>query len=375
MNAALLTDSRSSSTAGPVAGPGADRTVPLLRECWRDLATYLGGSGRAALRRLDANEGPPPPAPLLAELLSEAAATTTLYPEYDELKRAAAAAWGVEETMVLPCGGGDEGIRLLTQAFCGPFDPLLVTPPTFPMLTVYGRLAGARVLEARLGADWRLDLDAVLAALPHAAMVALVSPNNPTGLTVPLEQVTAVLEVAGRRPVLLDETYAPFCSQDAAPMLAAHPNLLLLRTLSKSHGVPGLRCGFVLGDERVIRALESLRSPYNVSAVATVVGAGLLRRDTGVAARLAAAGAARRQLAAAATAAGVDVVPAEAHFCLLRLGARRAAAVAALAGSGVLVRAPESTPDYIRVSVSGEADSAAFLAAFLPWLAVNGDQQ
>jgi histidinol-phosphate aminotransferase len=322
--------------------------------------------------RLDANEGPPPPADLLAGLLVEAAGAVVLYPEYGELRAAAAEAYGVAPDEVLPCNGGDEGIRLLVQAFCGPDDPLLLTPPTFGMLAAYARLAEAPVLPVPLGADWQVDLGRVLNALPYAAMTALVSPNNPTGLAVPGEVVTGVLEAAGSRPVLLDETYVACCGQDAVPLLAGHPNLLLLRTLSKAHGVPGLRCGFILADRRVIAQLEPLRSPFNVSAVAAVVGAGLLRRDTGVAARLAAAVAARRRLASALAGAGLEVVPSDTHFCLVSLGAGRDAAVAALAARGILVRAVDRLPGFIRLSVTEDRDADALLAALLPWWREQG---
>lgn len=341
--------------------------VPRVRRVFAELTPYPTATGRRRTLRLDANEGPPPPPELLAELLGEAVAVATLYPEYDELRAAAAQAWGVMPSMVLPCDGADEGIRLLTQAFCGPTDPLLLTPPTFEMLTAYARLVGAPVLPAPLGADWQVDLPLVLATLQYAAMIALVSPNNPTGLAIPEVLVAAILEAAGARPVLLDETYAACCRQDTAPWLASRPNLVLLRTLSKAHGVPGLRCGFVLAQARVIAQLEPLRSPYSVSAIAAHVGVGLLRRDSDVSARLATAVAARHRLTVALREVGIGVVPSDTYFCLVNLGSRRDAAVALLTARGILVRAIRLLPEHIRVSVTGNHDVDALLAALVPW--------
>ena len=329
---------------------------------------YSAPSGRAAYIRLDANEGPPPPEGFLAAALAAAAPTVTFYPEYAALREAAARSYGVPAAAVLPVHGADEGIRLWLEAFGGPGAPLLLPEPTFPMYRVSAGLTGTPVVPIPLEPDFDLDAEALVAALPRAASLVLVSPGNPSGRRISEAYLRRILDAAGGRPALVDEVYGPFCGQDFAPLLAEFPNLALLRSLSKAHGVPGLRCGFVLADPAQIRTLEAIRPPYNVSSVAASVGIALLEGDTGAPDRRRAAVEARQSLQGWLVAAGVPTAPSDAHFCLLALGTSAGTAGRHLEARGILVRdLGAAAPGWIRVSVTGPADAGAFAAAFLPW--------
>ena len=331
-------------------------------------SSYAAPTGRAAYRRLDANEGPPPPDDLLSSALAAAAPAVTFYPEYAALRSAAARAFGVVPAAVLPVNGADEGIRLWLEAAGGPDTPLLLPEPAFPMYRVFAGQTGTPVVPVPLEPDFGLNPEAVAEALPRAAALALVSPGNPSGRRVGEPALRAILGAAGGCPVLVDEVYGPFCGQDFAPLLAEFPNLALLRSLSKAHGVPGLRCGFVLGGPELIGRLEVLRPPYNVSAVAAVVGTVLLEGDPGAPGRRREAVAARQALQGWLAAAGVPTAPSDTHFCLFRLGAAAPSALRHLESRGILVRdLGAAAPGWIRVSVAGRADAEALVAVFLPW--------
>ncbi|BDU75860.1 pyridoxal phosphate-dependent aminotransferase [Mesoterricola sediminis] len=317
-------------------------------------AAYATREGRGAFVRMDFNEGPPPPAPLLAADLAGALA---MYPEYGPLKEAAARAWGVDPARIVPVNGADEGIFLALRLLGG--GGLALPVPAFSMYRVYADQLGIPVAEAPMGPDFEVDVDALLAA--PGSVVALTTPNNPTGRALPAGAVERVL--AQGRTVLLDETYGAFCGQDFAPLLERWPNLVLLRTLSKAYGVPGLRCGFILASPARAGELDALRSPFNVNAAAVVLGARLLAEDRTFPDRVAGAVAARARVQDGLRAAGYATFPSDAHFFLARL---EPGAAGRLAAAGILIKDyPALGEGMVRISVPGPAEAEAFEAAFL----------
>ena len=350
--------------------------VPELLPTFRDLKTYGVHEGRGAFLRLDFNEGPPPEFGVLAQALALCAYATTIYPEYGPLKRAAAQAWGVEPAMLMPVNGADEGIALLLRAFTGPGDAVVLPVPAFPMYRIYAEICGSPVIQVPLAPDFELDLETLLQALPSGSLLSLTSPNNPTGRAIPEGQLLRLLEASAGKPVLMDETYAPFCGQDFAPLLARFPNLILLRTLSKAYGLSGLRCGFILAAPEVIQRLEVLRPPFNVNGVAATLGAQILASDPGLKARLRSAVEAREQVQASMESLGIATVPSDAHFFLADLGSRASAAVAMLRERRILVKdLSRILPGMLRISVAVEREAQAFLQAFRPWWQTEMEQE
>lgn len=341
---------------------------PIVRSGLQSLPIYQPPSGRGGLLRLDANEGPPPPAGLLQELLRETAAGLVYYPEYGRLIQAAATHYGVSPAGVLPVAGADEGIRLVMQAFCGPGDRVVTVRPTFSMYALYARMAGAGMIEIPLGTGHRPDLPALLAAVAEATLTVLASPNNPTALALTQAELLSLLEAGAGRPFLLDETYAEFCGQNFVPLIETCPNLIVLRTLSKARGLPGLRCGFVLGAPDVVAQLDTIRSPYNLSAAAVTIGAGVLERDAGYPGRLARAVGARREVQARLGQAGIHSCASVTHFFLLPLGAQAPAAEAYLRSRGILVRLwGEGNAACLRISLCTSEEGKQLLRELLPW--------
>ncbi len=341
--------------------------LPALRADFQRLQRYPTEEGRGAFLRLDFNEGPPPPLELLSQWSSLAASSLTLYPEYGGLRRAAAEAWGVTPDAILPVNGADEGIALVVRAFTGPGDAVVMPVPTFPMYRIYAEQCGTPVVGVPLQPDFQVDVEALVAAIPQGALLALTSPNNPTGRALPMEAIERLVEAAEGRPVLLDETYAPYCGQDGVPLLTRFPNLLLLRTLSKAYGLAGLRCGFLLGNPELIAALDVLRSPFNVNALAATLGAQVLASDRGFRARLAEAVAARQKLQGELEAEGLRTAPSDTHFFLVEVGHRASDLARELRTERILVKDMAKTlPGWWRISVASCAEALAFAQAFLP---------
>lgn len=240
--------------------------VELARPEIRGLQPYSSARMEASGGNvwLNANESPWPP--------YESDAGWNRYPDPQprELVRRLAERYGVESEQLLVGRGSDEGIDLLVRAFCAAGrDAILISPPTFGMYATCARVQGAGIVEAPLGRDFALDVDAVVAAAtPAVKLVFVCSPNNPAGAGVPRDEIlrlAAALE--GNALLVVDEAYVEFTDpQDAcgsvSGCLVAHENLVVLRTLSKAWALAGVRIGCVLADARVIALLRKIMPPY-----------------------------------------------------------------------------------------------------------------
>ena len=179
--------------------------------------------------------------------------------------------YAVAPERILVGRGSDEAIDLLTRAFCrAGRDAVLVCPPTFGMYSVSARIQGAEVLTVPLlaASGFALDEQAVLERCSAAVkLVFLCSPNNPSGN---LLDEAAILRLArrlaGRALVVVDEAYVEFARRASlARWVTEVPNLAILRTLSKAHGLAGARCGALIADPQVIALLRKIIPPYAIT--------------------------------------------------------------------------------------------------------------
>lgn len=183
--------------------------------------------------------------------------------------------YGVHDAQLLVTRGSDEGIDLLLRVFCrAGQDRILETIPCFGMYRVAAGIQGADVVQVeRDPVTLEVRADALLEAIEateNLKLVFLTSPGNPTGDCVDpllLQQVLAATR--DRALVVMDEAYIEFCeAPSTAELLDLHPNLVVLRTLSKAWGAAGLRCGAVLANPTVIQLLGRVMAPYPLTAPA-----------------------------------------------------------------------------------------------------------
>ena len=164
--------------------------------------------------------------------------------------------------------GADEGIDCLMRAFCVPaLDNIIICPPTFAMYAQSAVLQGVDVRKVPLTADFGLDAKGVLAAADeNTKIVFICSPNNPTANIMDRDAVTGLCEaLSGRALVVVDETYIDYADADSmASELERFENLVVLRTLSKSHAAAGLRCGVTVARADVTELLQKVLAPYPV---------------------------------------------------------------------------------------------------------------
>lgn len=292
---------------------------------------------------LNANESPWAPPGAAADPRT---APLNRYPDPQPrtLVERVAGLYGVDASHILVGRGSDEAIDLLVRAFCRPGRDAVVTcPPTFGMYSVCAAVQGAPLIEVPLGERFEVDF-AALEALPgQARLVFLCSPNNPTGGLVPLASIERLAEaLRGRALVVVDEAYIEFAdATSAASVLQRHPNLCVLRTLSKAWALAGARIGCLLASAEVVALLRRIMPPYPLPtpcvgaalAALTADGSGLTRQ------RVALVVAERERMAAelARLPQVKAVLPSRANFLCVELGDREAVYRHLLAG-GVVVR-------------------------------------
>ena len=224
------------------------------------------------LIKLDAMENPYRLPPALAEELGKRLAAVALnrYPPADptELKAKLARAIGLPAGQQLMLGNGsDELIHLVIQACARPGSIVLAPWPGFVMYEMSAQFDGCRFVGVPLRPDFSLDRAAMLGAIAEhrPAVVFLAHPNNPTGNLFDRGTLEALLAAAGG-VVVIDEAYLPFAQDTWLPTLPAHPNMLVLRTLSKL-GLAGVRLGYLCAHPAWIAEFDKVRPPYNVNVL------------------------------------------------------------------------------------------------------------
>jgi histidinol-phosphate aminotransferase len=350
----------------------------LLRPELSELSAYRPTPGEFRVR-LDANEAPALLSEEAKRRLGEAFATLALerYPDptSSELREAIARRLSLKSEQILVGVGSDEIIALLLTAFARPRRPndavtIVTTSPTFVMYKLSARSRGQRVLEVPLDASWGVAVEGLARAIefgePH--LVFLASPNNPTGTMPTAEQLEAVVLAAKSSLVVVDEAYIDYADRDQLDCLRQHENVVVLRTLSKI-GFAALRVGWLAGNAALVRELDKLRLPYNLSAPAQRLGSvvlGELAPEISRTTRLVVEERARvaRELGAFS---GVEVTPSQANFLWVRTERPAGEVFEALKQKSVLVRSFHERGGrlghQLRVTIGTPSENDAFLAS------------
>ncbi|MBT8089431.1 MAG: histidinol-phosphate transaminase [Gammaproteobacteria bacterium] len=220
--------------------------------------------------RLNANESP------IVSAVDHFRRPLNRYPEVrpQKLQHALAARFYCSPDQLLVTRGSSEAIDLLVRTFCrAGEDSVVTTSPSFSMYRHYAEIQGAKFIAVATQAseNFAIDIDAVLATCDESTrLIFICSPNNPTGTTLPRDELEKLLQRRGdKSAVVVDEAYVEFADvPSVVELLDEYPNLLVLRTLSKALGFAGARCGAVIGPPAVIQLLSAVQAPY---ALATPV--------------------------------------------------------------------------------------------------------
>jgi histidinol-phosphate aminotransferase len=302
----------------------AELVARLVRPEIQALSAYTVARSEGMIK-LDAMENPYPlPSGVRARLdaaLSRVAVNR--YPDggADAAKAALARALSIPEGQgVLLGNGSDELIQIITSALARPGAVLLAPEPSFVMYRMNALYAGMRFVGVPLERDFRLHLAATLAAIERErpALVFLAYPNNPTGNLFAASDVEAILRVSPGL-VVIDEAYYAFAEASFLARVPNHPNLLVLRTVSKV-GMAGIRLGYAVAAPEWIAELNKVRAPYNVNALTQAAVVALLSDAGWIAEQAEAIRAERGRLESAlARLPGTTVFPTQTNFVLVRV--------------------------------------------------------
>jgi len=344
---------------------------PYWSQIARELSPYVPGEQPriANLVKLNTNESPFGPSPrAVAAMQAAAADSLRLYPDPEavELRQALAAHHGVKPDQVFVGNGSDEVIAHAFVALLKQPKPLLFADVTYSFYPVWAQLFGLAFATVPLDDGMRLRVEDYRR---EAGSIVIANPNAPTGIALPRAEIARLLEEHRDVPVLIDEAYVDFGGESAVPLIADHPNLLVVQTMSKSRSLAGLRVGYALGDAGLIEALRRVKDSFNsypLGRVAQVGATASVRDEAYFRASCARVVAAREAMTGALVKLGFVVLPSSANFVFARHPQRGGAALAtALRERAVLVRhfnKPRTEP-WLRITVGTEDDIQRLITA------------
>jgi len=336
-----------------------------------DLKPYTPGEQPriADLVKLNTNENPIGPSPAVLDALRAASDDDLrLYPDPEAraLREALASYHGVDVEQVFVGNGSDEVLAHAFAALLKHDAPLVFPDITYSFYPVYCRLFGIRHRLAPLDQAFRIRSEDY--GRERGAII-LPNPNAPTGIGLARAEIAQLLAANPDVPVVIDEAYVDFGGESAIPLVASHPNLLVVQTMSKSRGLAGLRVGYAIGDGLLIQALTRVKDSFNSYPLGRLAQAGAIASIADEAYFQSARAQVideRERMLAGLVELGFEALPSQANFLFARHPNHRGAALAAaLRERAVLVRHfnADRIADFLRITVGAPGQTARLLAA------------
>ncbi|TSD98170.1 histidinol-phosphate transaminase [Skermania sp. ID1734] len=345
-----------------------------LRESLRGKTPY-GAPQLTVPVQLNTNENPHPPSQALiddvAESIRAAAADLHRYPDRDAVAlRADLAAYLTRQTGVVvdaanvwAANGSNEILQQLLQAFGGSGRSALGFVPSYSMHPIIATGIDTEWLEAKRSADFSLDVDYAVTAIHERRpdVVFVTSPNNPTGHSIPIDDLAAIVD-AVPGIVVVDEAYAEFSSAPSAiTLLERFPaKLIVSRTMSKAFAFAGGRLGYLVAAPAVIDAMLLVRLPYHLSVVTQAAARAALRHADETLASVHELAAQRDRVVAELESQGFEVIPSDANFVLFGRFIDAPRAWQRYLDEGVLIR-DVGIPGYLRATIGLAAENDELL--------------
>jgi histidinol-phosphate aminotransferase len=342
-----------------------------------DIPVYPAASTYAfdgELVKLASNETPYQPHPQVLEAVESQLRTLNRYPDPEKslLRRRISERTGVPASHIAIGNGSCEILLAAAEAMLEPGAEVVYAWPSFSIYPQLAALTGATAVTVPLTAAGEHDLERIAAEITAATRIVIVcNPNNPSATALTPATIDAwVAELPRHVAVVLDEAYVEFSSlqdpDDSLDLFGRHPNLIVLRTFSKVYGLCGLRAGYALCPESFRLAVDRVRQPFSVNALAQAAAAEAIRHQDEVERRVEQNVIERVHVESELRDRGLETTDSQANFSWVSLGDRdEDEIVDGLARQGVIVRAGEALGEQgrLRVTYGTRAENDRFLAA------------
>ena len=363
----------------------------VVRPAVRRMHGYVPGEQPRELDRyikINSNENPYPPSPRVLRALQRAVGldphkqnspgqqALRIYPSpsAEDVRDKAAQVYGLEPDQILVGNGSDDILTMLMRTCIDPGDRVAYPVPTYSLYDILVAMQDGQAVHVPWPEDFSLPVRRLVES--RAKLIFVANPNAPFGNFTPLEQLEALArQISGL--LVIDEAYVDFAPETALPLIARYPQVLILRTLSKSFSLAGMRVGLAFGHPGLLGELLKVKDSYNMNRLSMVAAVAALEDSDWMRANVAKIRATRSRLSAALQEFGYHVYPSQANFVMARmLGVNQRAMYEWLKARRILVRyfsAPELS-DCVRISVGSDEDIDQLLAAIRQFLARTGTE-
>lgn len=309
--------------------------------------------------KLASNENPIGPSPLAIEAMEKAIHQVNLYPDGNSyyLKKALSDHLSLPADRLILGNGSNEIIEFIAHAFVRPGMEVVCSQYCFAIYPILTLMMGGKVVEVP-AQGLSHDLQAMAAAVTsNTAAVFVANPNNPTGTLASNSELEEFIDaIPPDIPLIIDEAYVEYL-EDPADLVSrirsgTKPNLILMRTFSKIHGLAGLRIGYGVADPDLIKALERIRQPFNINLVAQQAATAALNDPDHLQKSKAVNSEGLEQLTQGLQDLDIQVEKSWCNFVLARIG-DAAGAFSHLQKDGIITRpmAGYKLPEWLRISV------------------------
>ncbi len=337
----------------------------------RSLTPYVPGEQPQdkAYVKLNTNESPFPPSPRVLDALDrDAVAGLNLYPDplAQTLRETIAAEYGLKAENVFVGNGSDEVLGFAFQAYADETRGATIPDVSYGFYRVYAQFYRVSPVVVPLNEDFTLSVEKFLG---QGQLVAFANPNAPTSVALPLADVERIVAGNPGSVVLVDEAYVDFGGESSVPLLGKYPNLLIVRTYSKSRSLAGGRLGYALASPEIVADLNLVKNsfhPYNINRLTMIAGIEAMRDHEYFASCVSAIVRQREESAKALKALGFTVLPSAANFLFASPpGMDGRTYYRKLKERGVLVRYLDqpTLTGFVRISVGSAAQMRALTDA------------
>ena len=230
--------------------------------------------------KLDANEGNKD---LFKDLIKDIGDDfyLNLYPDdnYTQLKEAIVNYIGCKIENISVGNGSSELLDLCVKTFVDTNELILSLDPTFSMYSIYAKIVNSRYIGAGEGNDFTINVDDVIKSIKenNPKLTIICNPNNPTGTIIKRDDVLRIVKSTDN-VVIVDEAYMEFSNESVVDEIENYDNLIVVKTMSKAFSMAGIRTGYLIANEELVKTIEKVRPPYNLNSISALLATKALKQ-------------------------------------------------------------------------------------------------